>query len=192
MVDSKMFLLLSLMLVVINIKGTAAAATHPDWKKHAVILLCNHPGSITDKASKIRDELHSDFPDYSWFVNVMDDNVAWSYYQDDHSSAEKWENKCGYHMFIWYKADSLIDKKSCTSKQKSAAEDIVKASDSKGVSNSDVRDKIQRLMKISGLGYHFISVDDGNSKSFFGANLYYYNDCFVFKDLNHDVSVYLK
>ena len=186
-----MFFLLCSMFVVINIKGTAAAATHPDWKNHARILLCNHPGSREDKATKIRDELHSDYPDYSWYVNVMESDVAWGFHRDAESASWQWVNTCGYNMFIWYKADSLTDKKTCSSKDRSEVAEIIKAADSKGLSNHEVKDKIQRLMKISGIGYHLISVDDGHSQSYSALELHH-RYCLVVGSRYHDVFVYLK
>ena len=130
----KIFLLVCLILVV-----KSKAAPQSFWKRYASTLLCNHPGSRSDKALKIRESLHDIFPDYSWYVSVMDENVSGSYLYDTSSEVKQWKNKCGYNMFIWYKADSKIDKNTCSSEDISIVEDVIRTADAQGFSRSDVQ-----------------------------------------------------
>ena len=182
----KIFLFVCLMLVV-----KSKAAPQSFWKRYASTLLCNHPGSRSDKALKIRESLHDIFPDYSWYVSVMDDNVSGSYLHDTSSEVKQWKNKCGYNMFIWYKEDSKIAKSPCSSEDISIVEDILRIADSHGFSRSDVLFDIERLMKQSGIGFHLISVDDGYLQSSHASHLTSLG-CSVAKNSNHDVFVYIK
>ena len=182
----KIFLLLCIMSVV-----TTEARTKLNWRSRASTLLCNHPGSRSDKAVKIRKELLSTYPDWSWYVSVMDDDVSWSFDHDLSSTEEQWKHVCGYNMFIWFKKDSKIDKRPCSSADTSIVEDIIRIADSQGFSSSDVRIDIDRLMRQSGIGFHLISVDDGNSHSSHASHLAS-TGCSVAKNANHDVFVYLK
>ena len=122
---------------------------------------------------------------------MMDDDVSWSSDHDQLSGEEQWKNVCGYNMFIWYKKDSKIDKTPCSSEDRSIVEDMIKTADSQGFSSSDVRSDVDRLLRKSGIDFHLIFVDDGNSHSSHASNLAS-TGCSVAKNDNHDVFVYLK
>jgi len=183
-------LMILLHLCIMSVVMTEAR-TQLNWRSRASTLLCNHPGSRSDKALKIRKELHSTYPDWSWYVSVMDDDVSWSSDHDRSSTEEQWKHVCGYNMFIWYKEDSKIDKRPCSSVDTSIVEDIIRTADSQGYSSSDVRFDINRLMREYGIGFHLISVDDGNRHSSHASQLTS-TGCSVAKNANHDVFVYLK
>ena len=158
----KIYLLVCIMSMV-----AIEARTELDWKSRATTLLCNHPGSRTDKATKIRKELHSTYPDFSFYISIMNEDVDLTYHTDNDNSSEKeqWEEVCGYNMFIWYKKDSKIGKRRCFSENKSIVKDIIRTADSQGSSNYDVMLVLDRLMEQSGIDFHLISVEDGNFQS---------------------------
>ena len=159
-----------------------------DWSG-VTDLLCNHPVSRSDNAIKIRDELHSTFPDFSFYVSVMNDDVFWSYYTKNSCEKEEWKDTCGYNMFMWHMEDSKIEP--CSSEDISTVEDIIRTADSQGFSRSDVLFDIESLMKQSGIGFHLISVDDGYLQSSHASHLTSLG-CSVAKNSNHDVFVYIK
>ena len=183
----KFFLLVCLMLVV-----KSKAGPQSFWKRYASTLLCEHPGSRSDKALKIRKSLHDIYPGYSWYVSVMDDNVSGSYLHDTSSEVQQWKNKCGYNMFIWYKEDSKIAKGPCSYEDVSIVEDILRIADSHGFSRSDVLFDIERLMKQIGIGFHLISVDNGNRHSSHDFHLSKALGCSVARSNNYDVFVYIE
>ena len=176
------------------IKIKIAAGTAPDsgWMRRATRLLCTHPGSRSGKAIKIREELKNDYPDYSWYISVLDPMVGYATHYSNAALTgfKMWATTCGYKMFIWFKADSQIERISCSSQDISTIEVIVKAADSEGLSSDGVRDEIQRLMNLSGVEWHLIFVNDKVGKSFYAADLYSF--CHVAKHVNHDVFVYFK
>ena len=154
-------------------------------------LLCEKRISIDEKAVKIKEDLHDRYPYYSWYVRIMDDNVAGKILHDKSSEVKQWKNKCGYNMFIWYKEDSKIAKGPCSSKDISVVEDIIRTADSQGISRSDVLFDIESLMEQSGIGFHLLSVDDGYLQSSHASHLTSLG-CSVAKNSNHDVFVYIK
>ena len=180
----KIYLFVCLMLIF-----SIEARLESDWHSDVTDLLCNHPGSRSDKAIKIRDELHSTFPDFSFYVSVMNDDVFWSYYTKNSCEKEEWKDTCGYNMFMWHMEDSKIEP--CSSEDISTVEDIIRTADSQGFNSIDVKFDIDRLMKRFGIDFHFIYVDDGKSQSSHASHFSSVG-CSVAKRGNHDVFVYLK
>jgi len=79
----KIYLLVCMMSMI-----TIEARTELDWKNRATTLLCNHPGSRSDKVTKIRKELHSTYPDFSFYISVMNEDVDLTYHTDNDNSSE--------------------------------------------------------------------------------------------------------
>ena len=185
----KIYLLVCVMSMV-----TIEARTELDWKSRATTLLCNHPGSRSEKATKIRKELHSTYPDFSFYISVMNEDVDLTYHTDNDNSSEKeqWEELCGYNMFIWYKKDSKIGKRRCSSENKSIVKDIIRTADSQGSSNFNVMLVLDRLMEQSGIDFHLISVEDGNFQSSHASHFSSVGCSVAYNTGNHDVFVYLK
>ena len=178
----KIFFLVCLMLVV-----TTEARSQLNWRSRASTLLCNHPGSRSQKAVKIRQELHSIFPDWSWYVSVTDDNVTWTYFHE--GSSEQWMHTCGYNMFIWSKEDSKI--KRCSSADRSRVENMIRTADYQGYSESDIHKNISKLLIKSDIDYHLLYVDDGHLHSSHASHFSSVG-CSVAKNGNHNVFVYIK
>ena len=178
---------------MINLK--VAAETPPDssWVRLGSSLLCTHQGSISEKANKIREELHIDHPKYSWYISILEGSVGYALHYTNTSLTgfKMWAITCGYKMFIWYKADSQIDRVSCSSEEISKVENIIRiVDDSKGLSSDNVIDEIVNQMKVWGIQWHLIFVNDIIGKSHYAADLYSF--CHAAKHKYHDVFVYFK
>ena len=189
----KIFLLVCLMLVV-----KSKAAPQIFWKRWMSTLLCEKRISIKEKAIKIKEDLNDRYPYYSWYVNVMDADVSWSYVHDKSSEDEEWKNKCGYNMYIWYKEDSKIDKKPCSSEDISEVERVIRILDEFFLDNVETYiNTLGNLLRYqSGIDFHLISGDDGFAHSSSASHLTS-PGCSVYMSsprntTNPDIFVYLK
>ena len=98
-------------------------------------------------------------------------------------------------MFIWYKEDSKIDKRPCSSEDISIVESLIRTVDSQESSSNDVDifiTKLEYLLKQDDIGFHLISVDNGNRHSSHDFHLSKALGCSVAKSNNYDVFVYIK
>jgi len=144
------------------------------WKSYAYTLMCNHPGSDSEKASKVNDEMSSDYPEHNWVVAISHEDLE-STYSNKGGTYEMWRNTCGKDMYVWTKPDSKFEKTSCTSTEEEQVASIIHLAELTGTSAATIRDTIKSNLKVFGIPYHLVIVTQKSAS----VKIYVYRKCFI-------------
>jgi len=183
---------LALLLIVLGVNSIAASTLRDSWRSNAYTLMCNHPGSNSVKATKVRDELRDDYPGRNWVVAITyqaDELVYFPFVPVGGATYIPWTNTCGKNMYVWTKPNSEFEKTTCTLTVKRQVANIILWAEMTGGTASAIRNGIRSGLRENRIPYHLIVVVE-RYDSYVSTDVY--GSCFLqHTGDNHKIYVYL-
>ena len=133
------------------------------WRGYAHSLLCNTPGSNTEKADEIVDRLYEADEDSNWIVFISDNDEGSAF--SKRTGEKVWhDDTCGKAMYVWTREDSLFAGTSCSDEDERRMTTLMRSAVSGGGDNAAVRDRLKTDIDNFGYDFHFMRVasDTGN------------------------------